>query len=79
MKTVESPEEKVAEMNSAVTESTKPKKAPAKTMMRAARLGTDGIVRIEDVPILMPGPGEALVRILQAGICNTDIEIANRG
>jgi hypothetical protein len=62
-----------------VENSKAPRRSPPKTMMRAARLGTDGAVRVEDVPIPMPGPGEALVRILQAGICNTDIEIASRG
>ncbi|MCC6143825.1 MAG: alcohol dehydrogenase catalytic domain-containing protein [Candidatus Hydrogenedentes bacterium] len=30
---------------------------------------------IRDVPVPSPGPGEALVRVLAAGICNTDLEI----
>ncbi len=29
----------------------------------------------EDLPMPEPGPGEALVRVLRAGICNTDIEL----
>jgi threonine dehydrogenase-like Zn-dependent dehydrogenase len=29
----------------------------------------------DDVPIPPPAPGEALVRVLRAGICNTDIEL----
>src|SRR5947207_14345630 len=30
-----------------------------------------------DAPIPEPPPGEALVRVLRAGICNTDIELMN--
>ena len=30
---------------------------------------------IEDVPVPTPGPGEALVRVLVAAVCNTDLEI----
>lgn len=47
--------------------------------IKAARLGTDGRVTIEEVPRPTAGPGEALVRIVQAGVCNTDIEIISRG
>jgi len=35
----------------------------------------DEKLRIEDVPMPVPGPGEALIKVLAAGICNTDIEI----
>ncbi|MEA3366336.1 MAG: alcohol dehydrogenase catalytic domain-containing protein [Candidatus Hydrogenedentes bacterium] len=35
----------------------------------------DGEPRITDVPKPVPPPGEALVRVRCAGICNTDIEI----
>lgn len=31
--------------------------------------------RVVDRPVPVPGPGEALVRVLAAGICNTDLEI----
>ena len=41
--------------------------------MKALIFDTD--LRIEEVPMPVPGPGEALVRVLTAGICNTDIEI----
>ena len=29
----------------------------------------------DDVPVPEPPPGEALVRVLRAGICNTDLEL----
>lgn len=35
----------------------------------------DGEVRVVDMPAPTPGEGEALIRVLTAGICHTDIEI----
>lgn len=35
----------------------------------------DGGLRVVDSPMPAPAPGEALVRVLSAGICNTDLEI----
>jgi threonine dehydrogenase-like Zn-dependent dehydrogenase len=35
----------------------------------------DGRLHVDEVPQPGPGPGEALVRVLSAGICNTDLEI----
>jgi threonine dehydrogenase-like Zn-dependent dehydrogenase len=35
----------------------------------------DGEARVVDVPMPWPKPGEALVRVLSAGICNTDLEL----
>jgi len=35
----------------------------------------DGELRVREVPMPRPAPGEALVKVLSAGICNTDIEI----
>ena len=36
----------------------------------------DGKIRVRtDVPLPKPLPGEALIRVLQAGICNTDLEL----
>jgi (R,R)-butanediol dehydrogenase/meso-butanediol dehydrogenase/diacetyl reductase len=42
--------------------------------MRAARWHGALDVRIEEVPVPKPGPGEVLVRIERAGICGTDVE-----
>ena len=35
----------------------------------------DGELRVTETPMPRPAPGEALVRILTAGVCNTDIEL----
>ncbi len=35
----------------------------------------DGALALRDVPIPIPAPGDSLVRVRLAGICNTDIEI----
>lgn len=43
--------------------------------MRALVLA-NGSVRVKEVPDPQPGPGEALVKVLTAGICNTDLELA---
>jgi (R,R)-butanediol dehydrogenase/meso-butanediol dehydrogenase/diacetyl reductase len=42
--------------------------------MRAARWHGRGDVRVEDVPVPRPGPGEVLLRVSWCGICGTDIE-----
>jgi len=42
--------------------------------MRAARYhGPGDSLRLEDVPIPQPGPGEALVRVRAAGVCHTEL------
>lgn len=35
----------------------------------------DGALRITDLPVPVPAPGEALIHVLSAGVCRTDIEI----
>ncbi|MCZ6728065.1 MAG: alcohol dehydrogenase catalytic domain-containing protein [Acidobacteria bacterium] len=35
----------------------------------------NGKLSLREVPVLEPAPGEARVRVLQAGICNTDLEL----
>jgi D-arabinose 1-dehydrogenase-like Zn-dependent alcohol dehydrogenase len=42
--------------------------------MQAVRL-EDGAVVVVRVPIPEPKPGEARLRILQGGVCNTDVEL----
>jgi (R,R)-butanediol dehydrogenase / meso-butanediol dehydrogenase / diacetyl reductase len=44
------------------------------TTMRAARWHGRGDLRVEDVPIPVPGPGEVLLRVSWCGICGTDLE-----
>lgn len=33
------------------------------------------LLRLEEAPLPVPGEGEALIRVLKTGICNTDLEI----
>ena len=40
--------------------------------MLATRLHAVGDLRLEEVPVPEPGPGEVLVRVEAAGICGTD-------
>ena len=43
--------------------------------MRAARIhsfGPPGVVVIEEIPVLSPGPGEILVRVIAAGVAPWD-------
>jgi Threonine dehydrogenase and related Zn-dependent dehydrogenases len=35
----------------------------------------DGKLHVDDVPVPRPGPGETLIKVVCAGICNTDLEI----
>lgn len=43
--------------------------------MRALRF--DGVTpKVEEIDVPVPLPGEALVRVLRAGVCSTDLEIA---
>jgi (R,R)-butanediol dehydrogenase/meso-butanediol dehydrogenase/diacetyl reductase len=42
--------------------------------MKAARWHARGDVRIEDVPVPEPGPGDLLLRVSWCGICGTDVE-----
>jgi threonine dehydrogenase-like Zn-dependent dehydrogenase len=43
--------------------------------MKALRYSEEAGVRVADVPIPVPGPKEALIRVLRAGICSTDTQI----
>src|SRR5687768_13027601 len=39
--------------------------------------GQAGSGRVEEVPTPKPGPGQALVKTIEVGVCGTDIEILN--
>ena len=43
--------------------------------MRALVL-SDGVLRVTEVPKPEPAAGEALIKVLVAGVCNTDLELA---
>ncbi|MBI4558304.1 MAG: alcohol dehydrogenase catalytic domain-containing protein [Candidatus Hydrogenedentes bacterium] len=43
--------------------------------MRALILDDQGRLRLDDAPVPKPEPGEALIRVFTAGICNTDLEL----
>ncbi|WP_278103859.1 alcohol dehydrogenase catalytic domain-containing protein [Microbacterium proteolyticum] len=47
--------------------------------MRAAVLYSAGDLRIEDRPVPVPGPGEALVRVTGCGVCGSDATEYSRG
>ncbi|MEU1970694.1 alcohol dehydrogenase catalytic domain-containing protein [Microbacterium sp. NPDC019599] len=47
--------------------------------MRAAVLRALGDLRIEERPVPVPGPGEALVRVTVCGVCGTDAVEFDRG
>lgn len=36
---------------------------------------TKGKLRLRDVPKPVPSMGEALIKVIKAGICNTDLEL----
>jgi len=49
----------------------------AKTMKAAVVHGFGGLLRIEEVPIPAPGPGEVLIKVVATGVCHTDLHAAN--
>lgn len=49
------------------------------TYARAARADGNGRIRIEDVVVTAPGPGEVLVRVEASGVCHTDHQILAEG
>ncbi len=44
--------------------------------MTALRLHAPGDLRLDEVPVPAPGPGEVLVKVHRCGICGTDLHIA---
>ncbi len=49
----------------------------AKTMRAAVVRAFGGPLRIEEVPIPAPGPGEVLIKVVATGVCHTDLHAAN--
>jgi L-iditol 2-dehydrogenase len=49
------------------------------TSMRVARVVGRRDIRLEDAPVPVPGPGEALVRIKAVGICGSDLHYYAHG
>jgi len=49
------------------------------SVMRQARFHAPGDVRLAEVPVPMPGPGEVLVRVEVALVCGTDAKTYRRG
>ena len=47
--------------------------------MRAFRLIAAGRAELVDLPSPEPGPGEALLRVLAAGVCRTDVDLLRSG
>src|ERR1700681_2257072 len=43
--------------------------------MQAARMD-EGVLRIRDLPVPVPGPEQALIRISASGVCHSDLHIA---
>src|SRR5215213_6204663 len=46
--------------------------AERRSSMRATRLMATHDMRTVEIPTLVPGPGEVLIRVEAAGICGTD-------
>ena len=51
----------------------------SKREMLAVRVHGPGDLRVERVPLPVPGEGEALLRVLAAGVCATDRKLVSRG
>ena len=46
-------------------------------MSRIAQLTAPGKIQIEDSPSLMAGPGETIIQVKHAGVCDTDLTLFN--
>src|SRR5205807_226771 len=45
-------------------------------LMRAAVLDSaNAALRVEDIPVPTPGPGEVLVQVAACGVCHTDLHV----
>ena len=45
----------------------------AKTMKAAVAREFGKPLKIEEVPIPVPGPGEVLIKVVATGVCHTDL------
>jgi D-arabinose 1-dehydrogenase-like Zn-dependent alcohol dehydrogenase len=45
------------------------------TMIAAVLESAPGGLRIEEIPVPEPGPGEVLVRVSACGVCHTDLHV----
>ena len=48
----------------------------AKSMRAAVVRAFGKPLRIEDIPIPTPGPGEVLIKVVASGVCHTDLHAA---
>lgn len=60
-------------------QSATPRRLPIPSIARAARFYAPRDVRVEDVLVRSPGPGEVLVRVVAAATCGTDLKAFRRG
>ena len=51
----------------------------ARDAMLAVRVHAPGELRVDELPVPEPAPGEALLRVLAAGVCATDRKLLSRG
>ena len=46
--------------------------------MKAVRMYKPGDLRVEDVPVPVPGEGEVLLKVMACGVCGSDIPRVNK-
>ncbi len=49
----------------------------AKTMQAAVVREFGKSLKIEEVPVPTPGPGEVLIKVIATGVCHTDLHAAD--
>jgi L-iditol 2-dehydrogenase len=56
-----------------MTASPTPTRRPVPETMRAAVLHAPGDIRVEEVAVAAPGPGQVLLRVAACGVCGSDV------